>query len=560
MIACVSPADVNLEESVNTLRYASRARNITNTLTANKDEASAEVAYLRRQLALAKNEIATLRSIIRLSHLDGVAPMKAAPALGQIDGGAGDARPFTAPGDGDGDARRDPLALVGRSVELPPSSVLAGSHTSQDSGTSGASDASDVTADGESADLDPDMLHEERNHALKQRRLHTQVQALEVALPEKEAAMNRVLAGSGQMAALKAHYDRAFVQMEQEIQDLNAEKLRMVGQLQSKGRKGKAGGGGGGVRSDAAHRHNVAKVKALEAKIKELKQKQTSLGRLERLKAKSDTACERLKGQIESIKHQKASLVRQMQKSAKDFECYRRQKRKEVCQLTRERQRAASDKQRLECLSSKQQAVVKRKTEEAAAANRRLKEVMHRSASARLRRTKSDNTGAGVDGVPECQPNALAPLLRDEKSRQLWIQNEIEACTASEKIRTKIALEISKRQQVSHELQESQAKMQELEKKLKIECVVSSLNAPKPHPPAHVPPSTSQHPNTWLVPYASCSSLRALLTRPFLSFLRCNAACPARSTTLTAASRGATPLSSIPSGTPRTSCARHASA
>lgn len=30
MIACVSPADVNLEESLNTLRYANRARNIRN--------------------------------------------------------------------------------------------------------------------------------------------------------------------------------------------------------------------------------------------------------------------------------------------------------------------------------------------------------------------------------------------------------------------------------------------------------------------------------------------------------------------------------------------------
>ena len=31
MIACVSPADVNLEESLNTLRYAARARSIRNT-------------------------------------------------------------------------------------------------------------------------------------------------------------------------------------------------------------------------------------------------------------------------------------------------------------------------------------------------------------------------------------------------------------------------------------------------------------------------------------------------------------------------------------------------
>ena len=33
MVACVSPADYNVEESTNTLRYATAARNIKNTAT-----------------------------------------------------------------------------------------------------------------------------------------------------------------------------------------------------------------------------------------------------------------------------------------------------------------------------------------------------------------------------------------------------------------------------------------------------------------------------------------------------------------------------------------------
>ncbi len=48
MIACVSPADVNLEESLNTLRYANRARNIKNKPVVNRDPIAAQVRLLQQ--------------------------------------------------------------------------------------------------------------------------------------------------------------------------------------------------------------------------------------------------------------------------------------------------------------------------------------------------------------------------------------------------------------------------------------------------------------------------------------------------------------------------------
>ena len=61
MIACVSPADVNLEESLNTLRYANRARNIKNKPVVNRDPNAAQLAHLRQQLAAARSEIGLLK-------------------------------------------------------------------------------------------------------------------------------------------------------------------------------------------------------------------------------------------------------------------------------------------------------------------------------------------------------------------------------------------------------------------------------------------------------------------------------------------------------------------
>eukprot|EP00889_Picochlorum_renovo_P006261 jgi/Picre1/33291/NNA_008615.t1 len=67
MIACVSPADVNLEESLNTLRYASRARAIKNKPVVNRDPVAAQISALRQQLALARSENADLRKRLGIS-------------------------------------------------------------------------------------------------------------------------------------------------------------------------------------------------------------------------------------------------------------------------------------------------------------------------------------------------------------------------------------------------------------------------------------------------------------------------------------------------------------
>ena len=47
MIACVSPADSNMEETLSTLRYADRARKIKNKPVVNRDPQAAEILRLR---------------------------------------------------------------------------------------------------------------------------------------------------------------------------------------------------------------------------------------------------------------------------------------------------------------------------------------------------------------------------------------------------------------------------------------------------------------------------------------------------------------------------------
>lgn len=60
MIACVSPADYNYEETLSTLRYASRAKNISNKPKINEDPKD---AMLREY----QNEINVLRKMLEKS-------------------------------------------------------------------------------------------------------------------------------------------------------------------------------------------------------------------------------------------------------------------------------------------------------------------------------------------------------------------------------------------------------------------------------------------------------------------------------------------------------------
>ncbi len=52
MIACVSPADSNIEETINTLRYADRARKIKNKPILNVDPRAVEMKRLKQQVLL----------------------------------------------------------------------------------------------------------------------------------------------------------------------------------------------------------------------------------------------------------------------------------------------------------------------------------------------------------------------------------------------------------------------------------------------------------------------------------------------------------------------------
>lgn len=63
MIACVSPSDRDFMETLNTLKYANRARNIKNRVTANQEQSGQQVQALRAELARLRLELQEYKTV-----------------------------------------------------------------------------------------------------------------------------------------------------------------------------------------------------------------------------------------------------------------------------------------------------------------------------------------------------------------------------------------------------------------------------------------------------------------------------------------------------------------
>ncbi|XP_076284320.1 kinesin-like protein 31E isoform X1 [Lasioglossum baleicum] len=72
MIACVSPSDRDFMETLSTLKYANRARNIKNKVTINQDKSSRTIASLRREIQQLHLELMEYRQGKRVVGEDGV--------------------------------------------------------------------------------------------------------------------------------------------------------------------------------------------------------------------------------------------------------------------------------------------------------------------------------------------------------------------------------------------------------------------------------------------------------------------------------------------------------
>ncbi|XP_030466555.1 kinesin-like protein KIN-4A [Syzygium oleosum] len=402
MIACISPADINAEETLNTLKYANRARNIQNKPVVNRDPMSNEMLKMRQQLEYlqaelcarggpSSNEVQALKE--RIAWLE---------------------------------AANEDLCRELHEFRSRCSSVECCETDSQDDTCSVKSDGlkrglqsmescdfqmGETVSTGDSRDIDE--VTKEWEHTLLQNSMDKELHELNKRLEEKESEMK--LFGGLDTVALKQHFGKKIMELEDEKRTVQQERDRLLAEVENLA----ANSDGHTQKMQDIH---AQKLKTLEAQISDLKKKQENQVQLLKQKQKSDEAAKRLQEEIQSIKAQKVQLQHRMKQEAEQFRQWKASREKELLQLRKEGRRNEYERHKLQALNQRQKMVLQRKTEEAAMATKRLKELLEaRKSSAR------DNSVMGSANGINGQNN--------EKSLQRWLDHELEVMVNVHEVR-----------------------------------------------------------------------------------------------------------------------------
>ncbi|KAK7282893.1 hypothetical protein RIF29_12000 [Crotalaria pallida] len=483
MIACVSPADTNAEETLNTLKYANRARNIQNKAIINRDPVGAQIQAMRSQIEQLQAELLFYRgdasgpfeelqilkqkiSLLKASNVELQQEVKrhqvACESLMQ--------RAF------DAQVEKDQLILKMESIRNGKSwdEIVANSNqdydlvksymskiqelegqllrfkTSNSANSRRLVDCVDSDYDGYlsknvlfscgndfPSDYDakagevPDEMEadaKELEHSSLQEELDKELEELDKKLEQKEAEM--MLYNNPDASVVRHHFEKKLLEMEQEKKILQKEIEALRWNLSNIS----------SIPDDNAQKLKqdyLQKLNALEAEVAELKKKQDAQAQLLKQKQKSDEVVKRLEDEIQKIKAHKVQLQQKIKQESEQFRLWKASREKEVLQLKKEGRKNEYEMHKLLALNQRQKMVLQRKSEEASLATKRLKELMEsRRASSRETMGVGGGNGSGTQALMKAIEHELEVTVRVHEVRSEY-ERQIEE-------RVKIAKEIAR--------------------------------------------------------------------------------------------------------------------
>ncbi|EEF48626.1 Chromosome-associated kinesin KIF4A, putative [Ricinus communis] len=462
MIACVSPADTNAEETLNTLKYANRARNIQNKAVVNRDPMAAQLQRMRSQIEQLQAELLFYRGdasspfdelqilkqkIYLLEARNGElqrelqdrrltcehfsqsalnAQFEKDKLLMQIES----ARQGKSWDDIESNQDLDMMKTYVSKIQELEGELLRLKNLSNskcgrfvncaDSDEEGLnskfvsfSSLNELASnsDSKAVDISGEVEDEEKEleHSSLQERLDRELKELDKRLEQKEAEMKRFT--SVDTSVLKQHYEKKVQELEQEKRALQKEIEDLRCNLSNIS----------SISDDGAQKlkeNYLQKLTVLESQVAELKKKQDAQAQLLRQKQKSDEAARRLHEEIQKIKTHKVQLQQKIKQESEQFRLWKASREKEVLQLKKEGRRNEYEMHKLLALNQRQKMVLQRKTEEAAMATKRLKELLEsRKAASRETSSAGNGNGPGLQALMQAIEHELEVTVRVHEVR-----------------------------------------------------------------------------------------------------------------------------------------------
>ncbi|KAL3634172.1 Kinesin-like protein KIN-4A [Castilleja foliolosa] len=428
MIACISPADINAEETLNTLKYANRARNIQNKPVINRDPISNEMLKMRQQLEYLQAELCARGGGVSFDEIQ-VLKNRVAWLEANNEELSRELNGFR---NRSGCMEQHETEIKAYERGVIKSEGLKRGLQSMESCDYPMNEGSVIS---DSGDIDEDTV-KELEHSYLQNSLDKEMSELNRQLEQKESQMK--LVGGYDTTALKQHFGKKLMELEEEKRTVQLERDRLLTEVENLS----ANSDGQAQKLQDMHVH---KLKVLESQIQGLKKKQENQVQLLKQKEKSDEAAKKLQEEIQCIKAQKVQLHQKIKQEAEQFRVWKASREKELLQLRKEGRRNEYERHKLQSLNQRQKMVLQRKTEEAAMATKRLKELLEARKSS-TRENSINGNGNGMNG----QSN--------EKSLQRWLDHELEVMVNVHEVR----FEYEKQSQVRGALAEELAVLRQV--------------------------------------------------------------------------------------------------
>ncbi|CAF4799032.1 unnamed protein product [Pieris macdunnoughi] len=465
MVACVSPADFNLDETVSTLRYADRARRIRNKPVINQDAKAAEIVRLnnlvndlRLQLlgklpSLSEQNNEQLQEELERERAKYQELLKKNKQITEhlgnilIENTNLCEKALLAEAAKDKIERKlnelteqcnqtiENLTMEKEEDDLQKTSVMdylkeiktrledmqtLNKQTNEEMidhdiklsyiKESGDNSVEEVMTEDQAA-------IEEEKRAMGQVALNQELQELNRAMAFKASLVQTILKSNQDM--LKSHDNLR--ENEDKITKLEKEKDELLQQLKNTRTK------------DPSHDETRKQVLMLESEITELKKKCQHQANVIKTTQKNEAKIKSLNTELQAMKAAKVQIIRKMREESEKFRKWKADNERAMLRLKTEDRKRVTAMAKMESLHAKQQNVLKRKMEEAVAVNKRLKEALDRQKLTAIKRNAKGNVKSGaVQQYIEQELEMHLSIVEAEKSLEelmeyrAWITEQIE--------------------------------------------------------------------------------------------------------------------------------------
>jgi len=494
MIACVSPADSNLEETISTLRYADRARKIKNKPIINKDPRNEELTRLRSQVQTLQMQLlgneggatssgktdsyseelkeenerlkdendkmtnALQSAMEENSHMSEKLMLseqvaeKFKETLGNLTTEAEEVMVFIKKCQALPPGVKSKLEGLMNKVNEVDENHKKSEKTLMDHDLSRFASSNPNSPNSSPSKEAGDPNCSGANFALKHSELANQLSSLNKMLVAKQELASKMGETDEKMSTMRKNYETTIKSMEDEISRLQKEKDEL-------GQKQKV------EASTKVSEMRRKRIQELEEKIKNLSKQQAEQQRLLKLNKQNEVKIKKYSDEITQMKQTKVKLIKQMKEESDKARQWKIAKEKEVYKLQQQEKKAQVKMSAMSLQHERRENVFKRKMEESIATSKRLKEALAKKNDVRKMKEERNPglTGAGerVRGWISSEVDVIVSVKEAEMSKEQLIKERKEMSEELNKLKLELRRTLS-----DQERNEVQMKRDELQGEL----------------------------------------------------------------------------------------------